>query len=102
VISAYLLFSGACSTANEALEFFAKERTSNKKGVTIPSQLRYVRYMEYYLKKYHSIGKPFPFRDVTINIASFTLNPIANFDVGGGCDPYFILSDAEGKKILQS
>jgi phosphatidylinositol-3,4,5-trisphosphate 3-phosphatase/dual-specificity protein phosphatase PTEN len=44
LIAAYLLLSGECSGPDEALTFFGAERTRNGRGVTIPSQLRFVRY----------------------------------------------------------
>lgn len=44
MICAWLLFSREWQTADDALNFYAAMRTSNKKGVTIPSQIRYVRY----------------------------------------------------------
>ncbi len=37
-------------TASSALEFYSERRTSNRKGVTIPSQIRFVNYFEYYVK----------------------------------------------------
>ncbi|KAF0993356.1 hypothetical protein HZS_2179, partial [Henneguya salminicola] len=49
MICCYLLFSNYCKTACEALNLFALKRTHNKKGVTIPSQRRYVHYFETFL-----------------------------------------------------
>jgi len=55
MIAAYLLYVGHSQTGEEALTFFAERRTKNKKGVTIPSQIRYVHYFAQYchLKRNH-------------------------------------------------
>lgn len=50
MVSCYLLHSGLCRTARQALELYARKRTQNKKGVTIPSQIRYVYYYERLLR----------------------------------------------------
>lgn len=42
--SCYLLYCGLASTPEAALRHFAVKRTANAKGVTIPSQMRYVWY----------------------------------------------------------
>ena len=46
LICCYLVWSGDCTSAAEALALFGRMRTHNGKGVTIPSQQRYVRYTE--------------------------------------------------------
>ena len=49
MIVCYLIFSGLCQTTDEALTHYASQRTLNNKGVTIPSQIRYIKYFETYL-----------------------------------------------------
>ena len=46
MIAAYFVYSGFSKGAQEGLDFFGKMRTKNAKGVTIPSQMRYVHYFE--------------------------------------------------------
>ena len=46
MVSAYLIHSGICADAEKALQYFGDMRTYNAKGVTIPSQMRYVHYYE--------------------------------------------------------
>lgn len=51
MISAYLLiFNPNIKNATQALDFYAKRRTMNCKGVTIPSQRRYVHYFDCFLR----------------------------------------------------
>jgi len=51
VICVYLLHTGTWKDAKSALSFYALSRTTNMKGVTIPSQKRWVRYYEKMLKR---------------------------------------------------
>jgi len=50
LISCYFIFAHQWFTADRALRFFAVKRTKNQKGVTIPSQRRYVLYFERFLR----------------------------------------------------
>ena len=43
-ICAYLLFNEACPNGQQAVRTFNKRRTSNCKGIAIPSQIRYLDY----------------------------------------------------------
>lgn len=51
IIASWLLYNNEWPDADKALSFYAAARTYNQKGVTIPSQLRYVRYFGDALKR---------------------------------------------------
>lgn len=88
-----------CASASEALNFFGKKRTSNNQGVTGPSQQRYVHYFASYWQNYGSKGLPFDF-EPEVTIKSFVMTHAPNFDVGGGCDPYFKIYVPGKKKAI--
>ncbi|CAD7079133.1 unnamed protein product [Hermetia illucens] len=62
MICCYLLHCHMKTTAESALTYYDEKRTKNKKGVTIPSQRRYV---EYYAKLVNS-GQPYEERTLQI------------------------------------
>lgn len=67
MIACYLLYAKMCGSAAEALEFYANKRTRDAKGVTIPSQIRYVSYFEDLLRSIgwlDRINPPIPLRHV--------------------------------------
>eukprot|EP01091_Cochliopodium_minus_P018634 TRINITY_DN7614_c0_g1_i1.p1 TRINITY_DN7614_c0_g1~~TRINITY_DN7614_c0_g1_i1.p1 ORF type:complete len:679 (-),score=154.91 TRINITY_DN7614_c0_g1_i1:367-2403(-) len=82
VIACYLLYSGVCATAKESLEYFAQKRSSKQKGVTQPSQLRYVRYFAEILT---SQIKPLPVRLMLRKIRMTSLPHFSKRRVG--CKP---------------
>jgi phosphatidylinositol-3,4,5-trisphosphate 3-phosphatase/dual-specificity protein phosphatase PTEN len=78
MISAFLVYNGICSNAAEALSFYGGKRTSNKKGVTIPSQQRYVAYFDKYISQYGAAAQPLP-PTRTVVIRKISLAPKADF-----------------------
>ena len=57
MICAYLLFSGLCNTSEEAMFYYAERRSDKGKGVTVPSQIRYLKHFEVFLNLNYE--KPF-------------------------------------------
>ena len=91
IVSAYLVFAGLAPSATAALRAFGDARTSNGKGVTIPSQMRYVHYYEASL---HRRVAP-----ATYRLRHLRMHTVPNFDVGGGCDPFFYVLLGDGKRL---
>lgn len=79
MICCYLLHSRQCSTAEEALSYYGAQRTRDCKGVTIPSQLRYVNYYANIVQ-----GK-LKYMPVSLYINTIVLEPPPIFAGGQGC-----------------
>jgi phosphatidylinositol-3,4,5-trisphosphate 3-phosphatase/dual-specificity protein phosphatase PTEN len=87
MVACYLMHSAQCLSAEKALELFAQQRTMDMKGVTIPSQIRYVHYYDALIRRSEVL-------DYTYQIMSIRFNSVPNFDPaisGGGCDPYIVV-----------
>jgi phosphatidylinositol-3,4,5-trisphosphate 3-phosphatase/dual-specificity protein phosphatase PTEN len=98
MISAWMLYSKEWATAKDALTFYAAMRTYNQKGVTIPSQIRYVHYFE------ESLQSPPENKTLLLNKVIFhTLPKVAhvadtNFHVHMGKTLVFTYKDHEEKQ----
>ena len=98
IIACLLMRLGLVNNPNAALQMFGEKRTKDGKGVTIPSQMRYVHYYGQRLAN----GQWKPPRKFRIKTIRFFTTP--NFDgwaEGGGCDPYLHIKirNEEGKMI---
>lgn len=93
MICCYLLYSGRYATADKALRYYGQERTQDRKGVTIPSQVRYVNYYA------RIIREGLSYVPISVEIKKIVLEPVPLF-AGGQGTVYFCISQQnceEGK-----
>ena len=88
MICAYLIHAGQCeisedsghpvtiSGAEKALEYYGRHRTHDKKGVTIPSQRRYVYYYE------ELVNHRLEYLPIPLKLCSINMNTIPTFNGG--------------------
>ncbi|XP_057297708.1 phosphatidylinositol 3,4,5-trisphosphate 3-phosphatase and dual-specificity protein phosphatase PTEN-like isoform X2 [Hydractinia symbiolongicarpus] len=84
MICAYLLYRGFFDTADDAMNYYADARTSNRKGVTIPSQRRYITYFGYYA------NNRLTYEPKTVLLNSITFVGIPTFQ-SQTCSPSFLV-----------
>ncbi|CAG2174866.1 unnamed protein product, partial [Oppiella nova] len=88
MICAYLIHAGECdisdsgasvkiTSADKALEYYGRHRTHDMKGVTIPSQKRYVYYYEELIKR------ELTYQSEPVRLTAIHLNTIPVFNSGG-------------------
>lgn len=95
MIAAYLLHIQYCPTAEEALQLFGQERTADGKGVTIPSQIRYVGYYERFVNE--ELGDSFDFSGKKISVTRLVVkNPPRGFN------PALKVLRLDGQVLLES
>jgi len=92
-ICCLLLYLGIFDTADECMKYYGLMRVGEEKGVTIPSQKRYVNYFEKIVR--NKIETPIKYKSATITqIKLYTVPNFAKF--GNSCTPTFIIEN--GKK----
>ena len=78
MICAYLVHCGMWTDTQDALDFYGHARTKNGKGVTIPSQVRYVHYYSKYIRE------KLVYKAVPRLLTKITFHGMPNFG-GGTC-----------------
>jgi len=91
MICCYLLYKKMFLSAKDAMDHYAKARTANDKGVTIPSQRRYITYFGYYMR--HSLGEKeaTKYSPVPVLLNSITFVGTPTFNSSGTCTPSFVI-----------
>ncbi|ESO85792.1 hypothetical protein LOTGIDRAFT_195725, partial [Lottia gigantea] len=82
MICAYMLHRHKFKTSEQALEYYAKTRTRDHKGVTIPSQRRYVKYYE------HLVTRQLEYKPCSLLLQRIRFETIPMFN-GATCTPCF-------------
>lgn len=89
MICAYLVYTGNYGSADQVLDYYAVQRTYDGKGVTIPSQARYVRYFADFMER----GK---IRDGSLFLQRIRLSRVPK----NGCTPDFKISHISGTELF--
>ncbi|EZA50068.1 Phosphatidylinositol-3,4,5-trisphosphate 3-phosphatase and dual-specificity protein phosphatase PTEN [Ooceraea biroi] len=87
MVCCYLLHSKQFPTATEALNYYGTKRTHDRKGVTIPSQRRYV---DYYATL---VQDGLNYQPVTLILREIQLDPVPIFNGGQG-SLHFVISES--------
>jgi phosphatidylinositol-3,4,5-trisphosphate 3-phosphatase/dual-specificity protein phosphatase PTEN len=90
-ISCLLLYLNIFDTAADCLKYYGMMRVENGKGVTVPSQIRYVFYFEQIIK--NNIENPIQFKNICINKISMVTIPNIS-TVKSGCTPTFSVENS--------
>ena len=92
-ICCLLLYLGIFDTADESMKYYGLMRMGAEKGVSVPSQKRYVNYFEQIVKN----KIPTPINSKSICITELKIYTVPRFSkLGSSCTPTFIIQN--GKK----
>ena len=92
-ICCLLLYLGIFDSADESMKYYGLMRVGAEKGVTVPSQKRYVHYFEQILKK--KLSTPLKYKTICIKeLKIYTIPCFSKF--GASCTPTFTIQN--GKK----
>ena len=92
LISCLLLYMKKFTTATACLKYYGLMRVENGRGVTVPSQIRYVYYFESFMK--NNIAYPIEYNVVYITkIRMITVPPFSK--IGSYCCPTFTIENGD-------
>lgn len=77
IICCYLIYSNFVFSSEKAVKYFGIMRTYNGKGVTIPSQIRYVQFFEEIIKR----KILYPVYPPRIRLKNIKFNNVPNFNL---------------------
>lgn len=102
MICCYLVFAGFFKSAKESLVYYGKIRTSNGKGVTIPSQIRYVYYYDEFLKLRRNVYPQKILNEMpkkVVKIYKIRIISIPNIQ-NGGFEPLYKVKFPMGEHVI--
>ena len=94
MLCCYLIYSGFVDNAEHALKYYGIMRTTNGKGVTIQSQIRYLFFFEEILKR--NIPQPLNSPELKLKAIRFNSAPNLNLLSSGSC-PFFEIKNGDMK-----
>lgn len=102
MLACYMVYCQMFSSAADALADFGAKRTINHKGVTIPSQQRYVKYFELYLRRYVAPGRSLAYPGVALNLESIRVCGIPPVVADDPSSLYFKIYKVGGDRMYSS
>ncbi|CAD8099186.1 unnamed protein product [Paramecium sonneborni] len=92
MICCYMLYAKQFANAYDSMRYYGMIRTKNKKGVTIPSQIRYIFYFE---KALNNKWVPDNMPNKQVELVKIRLIPVPNVNFFGGCAPWFRIQNKD-------